>query len=644
MWRSSAHLARKSALFKGASKFRTLQNTNFQVTQSHQIPLLPDLPSFHYHNFSHFTSWVSLKSPFFQSPRFFSSNSYLENEDFQEVIDSRKDFDENTELSFPGSDSRFDFDENPSEVLSEFVESSEKTDDLSKSFDGFSAGNDDDERGVLDGVDDNVEKTEKMEDMVEKLEDLLSLLQSSGDVKSLESSLQDMGLVLDEEFVVKVLETPFVPGENLIGFFKWVIKNSEVSATKQAIDALVRAISSEVRTRNAYALWDLIKDVGGKDIGVLTTETLNELLSMFSRLGKGKVAFEVFNKFGDFGCVPDADTYYFTIDALCRRMIFDWACSVCEKMLNADKLPGSEKVGKIVSHLCKAKKFKDAHAVYLWAKERKVSPPQSSVNFLISSLCEKEKQKSEEAKKQKGETDSHSQAEETVAQEEKENVYLALKMLDDISGKELKHAIKPFSIVTRGLCRIKDFEGAKKLLLQMIEGGPPPGYMIFNTIITGLSKAGELEEAMKILKMMEERGLKPDVYTYTVIMSGYVGGGAMQEACKVLDEAKKKHSKLSPATFHTLIRGYCKLEQFDKALDLMMEMKDYGVEPNADEYNKLIKSLCIKALDWKTAEKLLEEMRENGLRLNEKTRSLVKAVKELEEEGVASQDVLPIAA
>lgn len=529
-------------------------------------------------------------------------------------------------------------DESPGEVP-EFVDGSEKTGDLADNIVGFSAGNDDDERGVLDGGDGNAEKTKKLEDMVGKLEDLLSLLQSSGDANSLESSLEGMGLVLNEELVVKVLETPFVPGENLIGFFKWVLKNGEVSITKGAIDMLVRAIGHEVKTRDAYALWDLVKEVGGKDIGVLSTESLNELLFIFSRLGKGKVAFEVFNKFEDFGCVPDADTYYFTIDALCRRRIFDWACSVSEKMLNAGKLPDSGKVGKIVSHLCKGKKLKDARAVYLWAKEGKVYPPQSSVNFLMSSLCEKEKQKGVEVERLKDETDSHSHAEEAASHEEIENVYLALKMLDDISGEELKHAIKSFSCVTRGLCRIKDFEGAKKLLNRMIEAGPPPGYTIFNTIITGLSKSGEMQEAMETLRMMEERGLKPDVYTYTVIMSGYVVGGAMEEACKVFDEAKKVHSKLSPATYHTLIRGYCKLEQFDKALELMGEMKKYGVQPNADEYNKLIRSLCMKALDWKTAEKLLEEMQENGLHLNGKTRSLVRALKELEEEGLGSQDV-----
>ena len=112
----------------------------------------------------------------------------------------------------------------------------------------------------------------------------------------------------------------------------------------------------------------------------------------------------------------------------------------------------------------------------------------------------------------------------------------------------------------------------------------------------------------------------------------------MQEARKILSEAKKKHSKLSPVTYHTLIRAYCKLEQFDKALELLAEMEDHGVSPNVDEYNKLIQSLCLKALDWETAEKLLDEMKEKGLHLNGITRGLIRAVKEMVEEDVKTSN------
>lgn len=209
------------------------------------------------------------------------------------------------------------------------------------------------------------------------------------------------------------------------------------------------------------------------------------------------------------------------------------------------------------------------------------------MNFLISKLCGKD-----------------------------ETVGVALGMLDDFNGDNRKHAIKPFSFVLRALYRIKDMDGAKKLLSKMIEEGPLPGNAAFNLVICGLSKAGDVEEAIQWMKVMEGRGLRPDVYTYSVVMSGYAKGGQMEDAAKVFGEAKKVHPKLGPIPYHILIRGHCKLEEFDKAMGYFREMKENGVNPNHDEYNKLIQSLCLKSMDWRTSEVLLEEMKENGLRLN----------------------------
>lgn len=442
----------------------------------------------------------------------------------------------------------------------------------------------------------------------EKLENLLSLLQSTVD-GSFESSLNKMNLDLKEDFVVKVLETPLILGENLIQFFNWAVKKKRSVVTTRVVDALVVAVCSDARKSNAYALWDLVKEVGEKDGGILSVESLNKVICLLSSLGKGKAALEVFNKFGDFGCVPNAETYYFTIEALSKRSFYDWAWSVCEKMLHENILPDNEQVGKIMSWLCKGDKAKDAFDVYVLAKEEKKEPPRSNVNFLINSLCQKD-----------------------------DTVELALKMLDDFSEKERKYAIKSFSPVIGGLCRKKDVDGAEKLLSKMIAQGPHPGNAVFNYIVNGYSKAGDMEKAKKIIKLMGTRGLKPDIYAYTVVISGYANGGQMDKACEVLAEAKKKHSKLIPATYHTLIRGYCKLDEFDKALDLFGEMEEYGVRPNHDEYNKMIQSLCLKNLDWRRAEKLLDEMKGKGLHLNGMTKGLIKAVKELETEAVENEE------
>ncbi|KAL2900313.1 hypothetical protein RDABS01_025395 [Bienertia sinuspersici] len=478
-------------------------------------------------------------------------------------------------------------------------------------FDGDNENNDAQLIGVssndqeLEGVNEGVSEID-----VEKLQNVSSLLQGNVD-GSLESSFDSLDLRLDEEFVVRVLQTPLVPGDHLIRFFKWGLSRNDFKVTSLVFSEFANAIcnAAEPKRKDVYALWDLTKEVGEKESGIFNAEILNRLVSAFSKLGKGKAAYEVFGKFEEFECVPNVDSYYLTFKALCKRSFYDWAVIVCQKMLDAGMLPESEKVGEIISFYCKGHRSKEAHVIYLAAKEQKKYPPQKAVNFLISCL---------------------SKTDETVS--------FAYDMLEDFPVEVRKHAINPFSWVIRGLCRNKEIESAKKLLAEMIVKGPPPGNAVFNMIINSLSKGGDLEDAKEMLSLMETRGLKPDIYTYSVIISGYVKGGMMEDACKVLSMAKKKHPKLCPATFHTLIRGYCNLGEFEKAVKLLSEMKNYGVEPNVDEYNKLIQSLCLKQLDWKTAEKLLEEMKAKGLHLPGITRGLISAVKELEQEAIGSEE------
>ncbi|PWA73431.1 tetratricopeptide repeat (TPR)-like superfamily protein [Artemisia annua] len=342
-------------------------------------------------------------------------------------------------------------------------------------------------------------------------------------------------------------------GESLVGFLKWAVndKNRQVfSVTNKCLEALVKAVSGELKKKGAaYKLWDLVKEIGEKGDGVVTTKMLNGIISLFSRLGKGMAGYEVFSKFEDLSCVTNADTYYYTIEALCRWSIYDHVGLVCERMLSEGKLPIGGKVGIIIGFLCKGGMEKEAHSVYLSAKEKKIYPRQAAVNFLITSLCDRKKN-------------------------DVDDVRLALKMLDDFTdGEKRKCAIKQYTCVIQGLCRTNDIDRAKSLLAKMIDAGPPPGNTVYNTIINGLCKLGDMVEAITIMRMMEDRGLKPDVFAYTVIMSGYAKGGEMEEAAKILAEAKKNHCKLTPMTYHTMIRGYCKLERFGKAVKLLEEME-----------------------------------------------------------------------
>ncbi|KAG0477732.1 hypothetical protein HPP92_012451 [Vanilla planifolia] len=515
------------------------------------------------------------------------------------------------ELSLADDKTSRGLEKNSSLPLHEADDSPVELGGLGSSGDSVSFNGTENEKGVgvgdfSFGVENNDEEaaSEVPELDIDQVESVISILQSTlpQDIGASLDRLQD--LQLSVEFVVRVFQEAHVSGKNLVSFFRWAMRKEETVKCSVALDQLVRTISAtdELNKMEAYLLWDLIKEIG-KEEGIVKTEMLNQLISIFGKLRKPKAGLEVFNKFGELCCAPDGNTYYFTMEALETKFMVDAFWLVCERMLNSGSLPDREKIAKIILFLCKRKKAKEAHLVYLLAKENNIFPGHDALDVLIAGLCAND-----------------------------DSVHSVLELLDDYPKESLRYANRTFSFVLKGLKRVKDVQAAKKLLLRMVDSGPSPGNSAFNIVITALCKEAEVEDAIALTKLMESRGLTPGVYTYSVIMSGYAKAGLMDEAFKIFCDAKKHHKTFTPVTYHILIRGYCKIEEYEKALECLREMKEYGVNPGADEYNKLIKTLCLKALDWHSAEKLLEQAKENGLCLDEGNGSLIAAVKSLEEE------------
>ena len=470
--------------------------------------------------------------------------------------------------------------------------------------DGFApAGSVEEEHQNLElGDVENAQPEEELvaDDEEERFQEFLSILKTNVGRDSLRPSLDGLDSTPDEELLVRVVETPELSVENLIGFVSWALRSDEgepkLRATRRIVDSLVKAASSsgDLRKNVTTSLWDLAKEIGETESSALNSETLNELIAVFSKSGEGKIAMEVFEKFGDFGLVPTTESYYSTFEALCKCSMYDRAWSVCEKMIEAEKMPNDEeRLKNIVNRLCKGKRAKDAYFIYTLAKEttNNQSLLRDSLDLLITSLSR-----------------------------DNDTVRSAAELLDGLDA-----TAKQFSAVIKGLCRARLAGEARKLLDKMTD----PTSAVFNAVIHGLSKSGAMSEAAETMEVMKRRGLKPDVRTYTILIDGYADSGRMGEACEVLAEAKSMHSKLVPVTFRSLIRGYCRLGAHDKALALLVDMESHGVRPDAEQYDGLVRSLCLKALDWVNAEKLLEEMGEKGLRTKLATRALVRAVKEM---------------
>lgn len=66
-----------------------------------------------------------------------------------------------------------------------------------------------------------------------------------------------------------------------------------------------------------YSLSDLVKEIEEKENGVVNVTILNVTILI-------------------------GDNYYFMAEGLCRRLDFDLACLVCQKMFDAERIPDGE--------------------------------------------------------------------------------------------------------------------------------------------------------------------------------------------------------------------------------------------------------------------------------------------------------------
>jgi len=164
-------------------------------------------------------------------------------------------------------------------------------------------------------------------------------------------------LLHHQNYLLKVIETSCqtilvetlkVPPQNLLHFIKKVWKNNKGMISTHALESLIESICSKLHTefdpqlrKNCiFSLCYVLKHIGKDQSGLVNTRILNRIIEYFSIMkGQGEFALEVFHSFDDiFECVPNQDTYYFTLQALLSSTTYSsdmiqQAASICQKMM-----------------------------------------------------------------------------------------------------------------------------------------------------------------------------------------------------------------------------------------------------------------------------------------------------------------------
>ncbi|XP_073009234.1 pentatricopeptide repeat-containing protein At4g21880, mitochondrial-like isoform X5 [Typha latifolia] len=119
------------------------------------------------------------------------------------------------------------------------------------------------------------------------------------------------------------------------------------------------------------------------------------------------------------------------------------------------------------------------------------------------------------------------------------------------------------------LCtKMKDFEGAYRLLIDAEEVGEMPTVIMYNAIMAGYFREKKKHRALMVLKQMEDAGVKPDSETFSYLISN----------CDCEEDIVKYYEKLRLAgvfstkhVYMALINAYAKLRNFDMAKQVVLD-------------------------------------------------------------------------
>lgn len=457
----------------------------------------------------------------------------------------------------------------------------------------------------------NADSEKKSDEDAEKV---VSLLKKNLEAEELVAELETLDLNLNKKFVGKVINTPAVKTKQIISFLQWAFKQPGYVPSPRELTSLISVMHNKGGVK-LELLRSLIEETAENHEGVIDNSVLNTLIQYLGRSAGAKEALEVFKQFDKFKCEPGSKSYYLTIRALCMSSLYDEAWSVFEEMDKNGHFPCASTIGKIIQLFCRGMRPNEAHAIYLKAIENKKFPRHLTLYALVRSLC--------------------------VVAETPEVAAEILKSIKKEKNRQAKHVRHSCLVVIQSFCKKKKIEEAQAILSWMITIGIPPDNAIYNAVITGFCKGEKPDEAMTLLEEMPGRHIKPDIYAYNVIMSSYAKAGKMEKACEVFSKTESDNIKSHFISYQILIDGFCRLGSLEKAHHYFSELKKSGRWPNKDSYSKLIRACCIEGFDWRTAQTLLDEMEERGLSASEYTRSLVPAMKELEEEALrAKQEAL----
>lgn len=143
-----------------------------------------------------------------------------------------------------------------------------------------------------------------------------------------------------------------------------------------------------------------------------------------------------------------------------------------------------------------------------------------------------------------------------------------------------------------------------------------PNARTYNILIGALSRRGYTDKALEYFGELQRAQLQPTVGTYNAVLSGLA---AMDDLPKLLDvfATAKKEGYVNDRAYNSVITTLVRLGQEQQAMVLFSEMKGLGITPMHSTYTTLLGTEC-RNNHFEKATELMVEMKKLGMRREER--------------------------
>ncbi|XP_068649634.1 pentatricopeptide repeat-containing protein At2g13420, mitochondrial-like [Aristolochia californica] len=184
------------------------------------------------------------------------------------------------------------------------------------------------------------------------------------------------------------------------------------------------------------------------------------------------------------------------------------------------------------------------------------------------------------------------------------------------------HDVDIFELMIDILGRVRQFDVAWQLIIDMDQRGVKPSAKSFCILIRRYIAAGFTRQAIRTFDDMavfiEREPGREDFVTLLDTLSKY---GYIKVATEIFNKRKFDYV-LDEKIYTVLIYGWCRANRVDMAERFLREMIDKGLEPNVVTYNVILNGICRKSSlhpderfekTIRAAEKVFDEMRTRGI-------------------------------